>query len=97
MTDWKENLFSWSKENEELAFKAFCRFLKERDLSACAEFKPMFRILRAYSSGSLIEAKTEGEISAILCEAFGKSSENGIIIPVDFDYKGLSHALVGKV
>jgi hypothetical protein len=39
MTDWKENLFSWSKENEELAFKAFCRFLKERDLSACAEFK----------------------------------------------------------
>ena len=40
MTDWKENLFSWSKENEELAFKAFCRFLKERDLSACAEFKP---------------------------------------------------------
>lgn len=37
---------------------------------------------------------SEDLISAIICEYFGKSTKKGIKIPTNFDYEGLSQAIV---
>ena len=58
--------------------------LEERDVLHCA-----LKVLNAYSSGTLIEARTEGEIYSIIHSKF-----LGLTI---YDEKKLAHALVGKV
>jgi hypothetical protein len=52
-------------------------------------------ILEAYSSGSLIEARTEGEIIDFL-DSWGYRQGN-LLKCNDDDFRKIAHALVGKV